>query len=40
MAMFEGYARREAKILEALKKFGIISIDECKDICDKAGIDP
>jgi len=40
MANFEGYARREAKILEALKKFGITSIDECKDICDKAGIDP
>jgi len=40
MAKFEGYERREAKILEALKKFGISSIDECKDICDKAGIDP
>ena len=40
MAKFEGYERREAKILEALKKFGITSIDECKDICDKAGIDP
>ncbi len=40
MANFEGYARREAKILEALKKYGISSIDECKEICDKAGIDP
>ena len=40
MAKFEGYERREAKILEALKKYGISSIDECKDICDKAGIDP
>ena len=40
MAQFEGYARREAKILEAIKKFGINSIDECKEICDKAGIDP
>jgi hypothetical protein len=40
MAKFEGYERREAKILAALKKFGINSIDECKDICDAYGIDP
>ena len=40
MAQFEGYERREAKILEALKKYGISSIDECKEICDKVGIDP
>ncbi len=40
MAKFEGYERREAKILAALKEFGINSIDECKEICDKAGIDP
>ena len=40
MAQFEGYERREAKILEALKKFGISSIDECKDICAQKGIDP
>ncbi len=40
MAQFEGYERREAKILEALKKFGISSIDECKDICAAKGIDP
>ena len=40
MAQFEGYERREAKILETLKKYGINSIDECKEICDKAGIDP
>ncbi len=40
MAKFEGYERREAKILAALKEYGISSIDECKDICDKAGIDP
>ncbi len=40
MAKFEGYERREAKILAALKEYGINSIDECKDICDKAGIDP
>ena len=33
MAQFEGYERREAKILAALKNYGISSIDECKDIC-------
>ncbi|MBR2473665.1 MAG: GGGtGRT protein [Clostridia bacterium] len=40
MAKFEGYERREAKILAVLKEFGISSIDECKDICDAKGIDP
>ena len=40
MAKFEGYERREAKILAALKEYGISSIDECKEICDKQGIDP
>ena len=40
MARFEGYERREAKILAALKEYGINSIDECKDICDAYGIDP
>ena len=40
MAQFEGYERREAKILEALKTYGISSIDECKEICDAKGIDP
>ena len=40
MAKFEGYERREAKILEALKEYGINSIDECKEICDSYGIDP
>ena len=40
MALFEGYERREAKILEALKEYGINSIDECKEICDAYGIDP
>ncbi len=39
MAHFEGYERREAKILEALKKYGISSIDECKEICDAKGVD-
>ena len=40
MAHFEGYERREAKILATLKEYGISSIDECKEICDKQGIDP
>jgi len=40
MAHFEGYERREAKILSALKEYGISSIDECKAICDAKGIDP
>ena len=40
MAKFEGYERRESKILGALIVFGINSIDECKDICDAYGIDP
>ena len=40
MAQFEGYERREAKILATLKEYGISSIDECKEICDKLGISP
>ncbi|MBP3437026.1 MAG: GGGtGRT protein [Clostridia bacterium] len=40
MAKFEGYERREAKILATLKEYGINSIDECKEICDAYGIDP
>ena len=40
MAQFEGYERREAKILATLKEYGISSIDECKEICDAKGIDP
>ena len=40
MAQFEGYERREAKILAALKNYGISSIDECKDICAAKGVDP
>ena len=40
MAQFEGYERREAKILGVLKNYGISSIDECKDICAKYGVDP
>ena len=39
MAQFEGYERREAKILGVLKEYGISSIDECKEICDRHGVD-
>ena len=39
MAQFEGYERREAKILNVIKEYGISSIDECKDICTEKGID-
>ncbi len=38
--LFEGYERREAKILAALKPYGIKSIEECREICLKAGFDP
>ena len=38
--LFEGYERREAKILAALKPYGIKTIEECRDICLKAGFDP
>ena len=40
MAHFEGYERREAKILAVLAEYGISSIDECKEICDAKGVDP
>ena len=39
MAQFEGYERREAKILGVLKEYGISSIDECKEITLTKGID-
>ena len=38
MAQFEGYERREAKILEVLKEYGISSIDECKAITAAGGL--
>lgn len=40
MAQFEGYERREAKILATLKEYGISSIDECQKICEAKGISP
>ncbi len=39
MAKFEGYERRESKILGALKEYGIMSIDECKQITQSIGVD-
>ncbi len=39
MALFESYERREPQILACLKEYGISSIEECKTICDNAGID-
>ena len=39
MALFENYERREAKILAALKEYGIKSIEECKEITLAKGID-
>ena len=40
MALFESYERRIAQINAELNKHGIASIEEAKEICDKAGIDP
>ena len=39
MALFEGYERRINQINAELKKHGISSIEEAKEICDKAGVD-
>ena len=39
MALFEGYERRVDKINEALKEYGISSIEECREITLAKGID-
>ena len=39
MALFENYDRRIDKINKALKEYGIGSLEECRDICLKKGID-
>jgi len=39
MALFESYERREKKILGVLKEYGIKSIEECKEITLKKGVD-
>ena len=38
MALFESYERRIDQIIPALEKYGIKSIEECKEICDAKGI--
>ena len=40
MALFESYDRREPQILALLKKYGISSIEECREICKAKGFDP
>ncbi len=40
MALFESYDRREPQILAVLKKYGINSIEECREICKAKGFDP
>ena len=40
MALFESYERREKQIIAVLDKYGIKSIEECRDICKEAGFDP
>ena len=37
---FESYERRIDKVNKALNENGIASLEEAKEICDKAGIDP
>lgn len=37
--LFEGYERRIDKINAVLKEYGIDSIEQTKEICDKAGVD-
>jgi len=39
MPLFEGYERRIDKINEAIKEYGIASIEDAKKICDEKGID-
>ncbi len=40
MALFESYERRIDKINGVLKENGISSVEEAKEICDKAGVNP
>jgi hypothetical protein len=40
MATFESYERRIDKINGVLAEYGILSVDEAKEICDKTGVYP
>ena len=40
MALFESYERRIGKINGVLSQYGIGSVEECREICKKAGFDP
>lgn len=40
MALFESYERRIDKINGVLNEYGISSVEEAKEICDKAGVNP
>ena len=39
MITFEGYDRREAKLSEELKKHGLASLEDAKELCTSKGID-
>lgn len=40
MVLFESYERRIDKINGVLNEYGITSVEEAKDICNKAGVSP
>ncbi len=40
MALFESYERREKQILAVLEKYGIKTIEECRELCQAKGFDP
>ena len=40
MALFESYERRIDKINGVLAKYGISSVEECRDLCKAKGFDP
>jgi len=39
MALFESYERRIDQIIPVLEKYGMKSLEEAKEICDKYGVD-
>ncbi len=40
MALFESYERRINQITPVLEKYGINSIEECRELCKSKGFDP